>query len=233
MRRHHDIYMRSTSCLRRPDVGGDLPARRRWRPSRAPPADPAADAGERRQAGAAAAGRPTRCRPCPARSCRRPTTSSVPRTCCIVFWRDKDISCRSRRAARRQDLAAARQRRPGRGPHARELRLAITKAARESCSQDEPTVSVGVKAINSRKVFIRARLASPGPYPLNSQLDVLQLITMAGGLNEYADKREHPADSHRERRAEELPHQLQGHRAGQEPGEEPDVAQSRRPDHRP
>jgi polysaccharide export outer membrane protein len=53
---------------------------------------------------------------------------------------------------------------------------------------EEPTVSVVVKAINSRKVFITGQVAKPGPYPLGAPTTVLQLITIAGGVAEYADK---------------------------------------------
>ena len=53
---------------------------------------------------------------------------------------------------------------------------------------ESPTVSIVVKQINSRKVFITGEIAKPGPYPLNEPTTVLQLIAKAGGLNEYADK---------------------------------------------
>jgi len=54
----------------------------------------------------------------------------------------------------------------------------------------EPIVTVVVKTINSRKVFITGMVAKPGPYPLTAPTSVLQLIAMAGGLQEYAE-REH------------------------------------------
>jgi polysaccharide export outer membrane protein len=47
---------------------------------------------------------------------------------------------------------------------------------------------VVVKQINSRKVFITGQVAKPGSYPLAGPINVLQLIAMAGGLLEYADK---------------------------------------------
>jgi polysaccharide biosynthesis/export protein len=52
---------------------------------------------------------------------------------------------------------------------------------------ETPNATVIVKAINSRKVFITGMVAKPGPYPLTSRLTVVQLIAMAGGLNEYAE----------------------------------------------
>jgi polysaccharide export outer membrane protein len=68
-----------------------------------------------------------------------------------------------------------------------EFRLAVTKAAAKLFTE-EPTVSVVVKQINSRKVYIQGGVSKPGPYPLNSNLTILQLFAMAGGLSEYADK---------------------------------------------
>ena len=43
-----------------------------------------------------------------------------------------------------------------------------------------------VRQINSRKVFITGQVAKPGPYLMSSKTTVLQLISTAGGLNEYA-----------------------------------------------
>ena len=48
-------------------------------------------------------------------------------------------------------------------------------------------VSVVVRQINSRKVFITGRVTTPGTYPLVGPRTVMQVIALAGGLNEYAD----------------------------------------------
>ena len=53
----------------------------------------------------------------------------------------------------------------------------------------DPNVTVVVKQINSRRVFITGQVAKPGPYPLTSSMNVLQLISTAGGLLEYADEK--------------------------------------------
>jgi polysaccharide export outer membrane protein len=53
-----------------------------------------------------------------------------------------------------------------------------------------PTVTVFVKQINSRKVFITGEVDKPGAYTLTGPITVLQLIAMAGGLSDFAD-REH------------------------------------------
>ena len=52
---------------------------------------------------------------------------------------------------------------------------------------EEPNATVVVKEINSRKVFITGQVAKPGTYPLIGEMTVLQLIALAGGLQEYAD----------------------------------------------
>jgi polysaccharide export outer membrane protein len=54
---------------------------------------------------------------------------------------------------------------------------------------DSPDVSVAVKTINSRWVYITGAVAKPGRYPLTGTMTVLQLITNAGGLQEFADKK--------------------------------------------
>ena len=106
----------------------------------------------------------------------------------IVYWRDKDLS--SEVVVRPDglislpllnDVTAA-------GLTPEELRVVITKGASKFI--EEPTVSVVVKAINSRKVFITGQVGKPGPYPLSGPTTVLQLISTAGGVAEYAKKSE-------------------------------------------
>ena len=48
-----------------------------------------------------------------------------------------------------------------------------------------PTVSVGVKVINSRKVSITGYVEKPGQSDILGPMDVLQLMSLAGGLREY------------------------------------------------
>ena len=54
---------------------------------------------------------------------------------------------------------------------------------------DAPNVSVTVKEIKSRKIYINGNVSRPGVYPLSAQLTVIQLISLAGGLLDYADKK--------------------------------------------
>jgi polysaccharide export outer membrane protein len=51
----------------------------------------------------------------------------------------------------------------------------------------DPNVTVIIRQINSRAVFITGRVSHAGRYPLSGATSVLQLIAMAGGLSEWAD----------------------------------------------
>jgi polysaccharide biosynthesis/export protein len=66
-----------------------------------------------------------------------------------------------------------------------ELREAVNEAAKKYIEGD-PAVTVIVKQINSRKVFVTGEVNRPGAYALTSEMTVLQLIAMAGGLTDYA-----------------------------------------------
>jgi polysaccharide export outer membrane protein len=55
---------------------------------------------------------------------------------------------------------------------------------------DEPDVAVIVKDIRSRKVYLIGQVATPGMVPLTSDMNVLQLIAVGGGLLEYADRKD-------------------------------------------
>jgi polysaccharide export outer membrane protein len=69
-----------------------------------------------------------------------------------------------------------------------ELRQALLVEAKRF--MEEPNVAVIVKQINSRKVFITGQVERPGSYPLASSMTVLQLISLAGGLKEFAKEKE-------------------------------------------
>lgn len=53
-----------------------------------------------------------------------------------------------------------------------------------------PTISVGVKVINSRKLSITGYIEKPGQYDILAPMDVVQLISLAGGLREYTNGKE-------------------------------------------
>ena len=71
----------------------------------------------------------------------------------------------------------------GKRPEA--LREDVQKAAGRFLA--DANVSVIVKQINSRKVFITGQVTKPGEFSLVGPRTVLQLIAQAGGLTEYAD----------------------------------------------
>jgi polysaccharide export outer membrane protein len=69
-----------------------------------------------------------------------------------------------------------------------ELRAKLNKAATPFLKND-PNVSIQVKQINSRKVYITGMISKPGAYPHLGPMDVLTLITLAGGLQDFANEK--------------------------------------------
>ena len=53
---------------------------------------------------------------------------------------------------------------------------------------EEPSVTVHMKATNSRVYYMVGNINSPGAYPLDTPMNLLQAIARAGGLGEWADK---------------------------------------------
>lgn len=103
----------------------------------------------------------------------------------IVFWREPDFS--GDVAVRPDgritlpligDVVAA-----GVTPTA--LRDQIQSAAVKYLT--EPNVTVIVRQINSRKVFITGAVSRPGEYPLTGPRTVMQLISLAGGVTQFAN----------------------------------------------
>lgn len=103
----------------------------------------------------------------------------------VVFWRESEVSgdVTVRPDGRITipvlgDIEAA-------GLRPDELQRQITAAAAKYFT--DPNVAVVVRTINSRKVFVTGRVASPGAYDLRGPLTVLQALALAGGLTEFAD----------------------------------------------
>jgi polysaccharide export outer membrane protein len=106
----------------------------------------------------------------------------------IVIWREKEMS--SEVVVRPDgkislpllnELQAA-------GLTPDQLRSEVEKAASKWVK--EPDATVIVKTINSRKVSILGNVAKAGTFPLTGDMTVLQLIALAGGLQEYADAKD-------------------------------------------
>ena len=67
------------------------------------------------------------------------------------------------------------------------LKQRITEAATKLF--EDPSVTVTVRQINSRKVYITGNVTTPGSHPLTGERTVLQVIALAGGLTEFADRK--------------------------------------------
>lgn len=103
----------------------------------------------------------------------------------IVFWREKEMSTDvAVRPDGRISLPLINEV-DAAGLTPEQLRVNLTQAAAKFF--ETPTVSVVVKQINSRKVFVTGQVAKQGAYPLAGPMTVLQLLTLAGGVLEYAD----------------------------------------------
>jgi polysaccharide biosynthesis/export protein len=108
-------------------------------------------------------------------------------TLAIRFWKDPELSgdvvVRSDgkiSLALINDIQA-------RGYTPQELATVLTKAATKYVA--DPNVTVIVKEIRSRKVFVIGQgVSKSGMLPLNGEMNVLQALAMSGGLLEYADK---------------------------------------------
>jgi polysaccharide export outer membrane protein len=102
----------------------------------------------------------------------------------VTFWRDKDLSGDvvvrpdgKIALPLLNDIQAA-------GLTPEQLRDALVTSARRYV--EDPTATVIVKQINSRKVFITGMVEKPGSYPLTASMTVIQLIALSGGLREFA-----------------------------------------------
>jgi polysaccharide biosynthesis/export protein len=106
----------------------------------------------------------------------------------VLYWREKDVSAEvvvrpdgMISLPLLNDVKAA-------GLTPEQLRDAVNEAAKKFF--EDPNVTINIKAINSRKVFITGSVAKPGPYALSAPTTVLQLISMAGGLTEFAKQKD-------------------------------------------
>ena len=105
----------------------------------------------------------------------------------IVYWKDKDMSADAKvRPDGRialpliNEVVAA-------GLTPEQLHSKLVEESKKY--MEDANITVVVREINSRKAFITGEVNKPGPYPLTSPTTVMQLISMAGGLREYADSK--------------------------------------------
>ena len=103
----------------------------------------------------------------------------------IVFWREKDLSSEVTVRPDGRITIPVVQEIDAAGLTPEQLRVKLTDQAQKYV--EDPNVTVIVKQINSRRVYITGMVGKAGPYPLTGPVTVVQLIAMAGGLLEYAD----------------------------------------------
>jgi len=103
----------------------------------------------------------------------------------VVFWREKDLSADvTVRPDGKITLPLVNDIQAS-GLTPDQLRDDLSKAAAKYI--EVPSVTVVVKAINSRKVFVTGQIGKQGAYPLLGPTTVMQLIATAGGVHEFAD----------------------------------------------
>ncbi len=134
----------------------------------------------------------------------------------IVFWRDKDMTGDVQVRPDGKISVALINEVQAAGLTPEQLRGVLSKAASKYI--EDPNVTVVVKEIRSRKVFITGQVGKPSNFPLIGEMTVLQLIAQGGGLLEYADSIEHHRCANRERTPAAHQVQLQGRAEGQKPG---------------
>jgi polysaccharide export outer membrane protein len=106
----------------------------------------------------------------------------------VVVWRDKDMSASVQVRPDGKislplvnDIQAA-------GLTPDQLRESVKAAVARFVT--DPAVTIVVRQINSRKVYVTGSVGKPGPYPLSDTMTVLQMLALAGGLSEYANGKE-------------------------------------------
>jgi polysaccharide biosynthesis/export protein len=102
----------------------------------------------------------------------------------IVFWRDKELTADvTVRPAGKISLPLLNDVQAS-GLSPAQLKDRIVEESKKYV--EDPNVTVVVKEIRSRKVFITGEVRKPGPYLLTGAMTVLQMISIAGGLADYA-----------------------------------------------
>jgi polysaccharide biosynthesis/export protein len=103
----------------------------------------------------------------------------------IVFWRDKDMSADVVvRPDGKISLPLLNEVQAA-GFTPEQLRTQLVEAAGKFLEQ--PNATVVVKEIHSRNAYITGKVAKPGTYTVSVDMNVMQMIALAGGLLEYAD----------------------------------------------
>ena len=106
----------------------------------------------------------------------------------IVFWREKDLTTDVTVRPDGKITLPLINEITAAGLRPDQLRTAITEQATNYLQ--DPAVTVIVKKINSRKVYITGMVEKPGTYDLIAPTTVIQFIAIAGGLKEFAHRKD-------------------------------------------
>jgi polysaccharide biosynthesis/export protein len=102
----------------------------------------------------------------------------------IVFWRDKELTADvTVRPDGKISLPLLNDVQAS-GLTPAQLKDRIVEESKKYV--EDPNVTVVVKEIRSRKVYITGEVRKPGPFLLTGAMTVLQMISIAGGLADYA-----------------------------------------------
>ena len=105
----------------------------------------------------------------------------------IVYWRDKEMSTDARvRPDGRISIPLINEIQAA-GLTPEELQKKITEESAKF--MEDASITIVVREIHSLKVFITGEVNKPGPYSITSATTVMQLISLAGGLREYANSK--------------------------------------------
>src|SRR5829696_1920290 len=105
----------------------------------------------------------------------------------IVYWKDKDMSADAKvRPDGRIALPLINEVQAA-GLTPEQLHKKLTEESKKY--MEDASITVVVREINSRKAYITGEVNKPGPYPLTSPTTVMQLISLAGGLRDYANSK--------------------------------------------
>lgn len=103
----------------------------------------------------------------------------------VVFWREAELSGDvTVRPDGRVTLPVIGELQAA-GLRPEDLKKQIETAATKYVT--DPNVTVVVRAINSRRVFVTGRVTTPGVHLLKGPLTVMQAIALSGGVTEFAD----------------------------------------------
>jgi polysaccharide export outer membrane protein len=72
------------------------------------------------------------------------------------------------------------------GKSVTELQLALKKKLTEFLS--EPLVTVVVSSVSGNSVHVLGKISNPGSFVMNRQFNVMQALSLAGGLSAYAEE---------------------------------------------